>query len=643
MNTYGKQRFRLEDNPRIYISLVFVVAWAVGLLYGIFLIAGVLFQPNPLQLFTVPPLGDVAQSVVGLNFFLNDSWRFPLFAIPRAGFPEGTSAIFTDSIPILALAIKLANKVSLNLQGDSILWYVPILWSLNCLAMVVVFRSLDLRKISSMVVAIILVMSSPIILERSTHIALQSHYLFLFSFSLFIYIAKDISASHVSRGKKRCFYQILLTCLAAWIHFYLFVILFFLTMATFILLTRKRIISIQTYVIYCLIFFIICASLLYISGYFIRDGIALSITATYQGGFNSNSANLATFITGSTGWTLGELLNLTRNVTGGQYEGYSYLGWPLIIALLASLLTDRASWRAFLSRNPELLAVTLVLFVYSLSMVVHFSDIELVDYSIVKPYVRIFTAPMTSPGRFVWPFSYLVGIVAIALLLKRIENSPNSLYRIVFLVFIGTISFFESDALVSAYRKPYLNLATASELSAHETKINEQLTSIISESTSIVFFPSMPCSRRNLSWPRMFRIHLIASEKNIPINENYNARVVKDCDQEKELLLSREEKDPHQLIIVRDSEFLPLISVPNYYAYVHEYPDLLDSYRITENTEGTISEFGRAHWKERGLTEGRVIPRFPIRLLQIEEYYSDLQNFSQQPLCIDFYDLYFCK
>ena len=30
-------------------------------------------------------------------------------------------------------------------------------------------------------------------------------------------------------------------------------------------------------------------------------------------------------------------------------------------------------------------------------------------------------------------------------------------------------------------------------------------------------------------------------------------------------------------------------------------------------------------------------------LLQTEEYYSDLHDASQQPLCIDFYGIYFCK
>ena len=630
------------ESSRSSVLFTLLGVWAIGFLYGVFLISEVLFHPDPIQFFHVPPLGDLTQSVIGLNFFRTDIWRFPIFSLPHVGFPEGTSAIFTDSIPALALAIKLVSKAGVNLQGDFILWYIPISWSLNSVAMVVVFRSLGVRNAIGMIVALILILSSPIILERPTHITLQSHYLLLFSFALLINLEYQLSRYQNRKAVTKCIYLTLLTFIASLIHFYLFVILFCFNLASLTLLVRKKIISFPVYIFYFFLSTLLIFSFLFVSGYFIRAGIVESIAQTYVGGFNTNSANLATLITGATGWTLGELLDLTRNSTGGQYEGYCYLGWPVIIALIISLFIDRTSWRLFLSSNRELVTVSALLFIFSLSMVVHFSGVEILDYSIVKPYVRILTAPMTSPGRFIWPLSYLVGIVAITIVLRRIESSKKLIYGISFLAFFGALSFFESDSLVERYRKPYLNLAAASVLSADQVKDNQILQSIIVTSTNIFVFPTFNCSRTGLSWPTMLRIHLVASKQNIPINENYNARASKDCDRERNTLLSREKKVSGQLIVVRDPAKLSLLGVPDYEAYVNKHSDLLHSYESTVKNTESIENFGRLHWKQWGLSEGRVMPRYSPILIPLNEDYANYKT-RRNPICKQILDSYFCR
>ena len=120
-----------------------------------------------------------------------------------------------------------------------------------------------------------------------------------------------------------------------------------------------------------------------------------------------------------------------------------------------------------------------------------------------------------------------------------------------------------------------------------------------------------------------FYVQLRASEKNIAINENYNARAVKDCEREKTTVLSRKNKDPNQLIVVRDANSLSLLGIPNYTAYVLSYPDLLDTYQSTMKESLTIEEYGYSHWKRWGNTEVRVMPRLPPIVLSSNQDYLD--------------------
>ena len=50
---------------------------------------------------------DTSNSQNAWTFFKNDKWYFPLAKNPNYGLEIGTSIIFTDSIPILALLFKL--------------------------------------------------------------------------------------------------------------------------------------------------------------------------------------------------------------------------------------------------------------------------------------------------------------------------------------------------------------------------------------------------------------------------------------------------------------------------------------------------------------------------------------------------------
>ena len=67
--------------------------------------------------------GEPSMHQLGWYFFKNDIWRFPLGSNPNYGSEFGSSIIFSDSIPILALFFKLFKSfISGNFQYFSF-WY----------------------------------------------------------------------------------------------------------------------------------------------------------------------------------------------------------------------------------------------------------------------------------------------------------------------------------------------------------------------------------------------------------------------------------------------------------------------------------------------------------------------------------------
>src|SRR5215207_5630982 len=56
------------------------------------------------------PFGDRITNIIGAMYFARDEWRFPLFYVPALAFPEGANIVFTDSLPLLALILKIIYK-----------------------------------------------------------------------------------------------------------------------------------------------------------------------------------------------------------------------------------------------------------------------------------------------------------------------------------------------------------------------------------------------------------------------------------------------------------------------------------------------------------------------------------------------------
>ena len=90
--------------------IVLIIAIALGAAYAL-----TLFEPSFIlgrSVYWTEPYGDPTTNMVGALYFVRDEWRFPLFYVPKLGFPEGVNIVYTDSLPLFAIVARLVHKFS---------------------------------------------------------------------------------------------------------------------------------------------------------------------------------------------------------------------------------------------------------------------------------------------------------------------------------------------------------------------------------------------------------------------------------------------------------------------------------------------------------------------------------------------------
>jgi hypothetical protein len=101
------------------------------------------------------------------------------------------------------------------------------------------------------------------------------------------------------------------------------------------------------------------------------------------------------------------------DATGGQYEGYNYLGLGLI-GLIALAYTKAARPGTDWARPGRFLVIVLVACtVYALSNEVYFGPVHLLHWR-VPEFLRPLFEAFRSSGRFFWPVSYAIVLYTIA-------------------------------------------------------------------------------------------------------------------------------------------------------------------------------------------------------------------------------------
>lgn len=391
---------------------------------------------------------DLIQHYVGFESFRFGDWMFPVGLTDATSYPLGISVIYTDSIPIMALFFKLVSFIlPKTFQYFGI--YGMLLFVLQGLVVAKIVRKFTDSWMNIIIVSILFVLVPSMIFRVFYHTALASHWLLLLGFmSLFLY-------DDFKNSKNIYLFWGGIAFLVSTIHIY------YLLMCGIILIG------------YCLLDFLntknIKRSFLLVLVYLLVSSITIFLFGGFNNyvendsfGFGVFSYNLNGLIN-SQGWSsaLGALPMME-----GQYEGFSYLGLGVILLILIAIVLV-AIW--FFSDTKDILKyknlgislgmISVVSLVLALSNKVYLGDKLLFTWKL-PDFILDIWGVFRSTGRLIWPVIYILMLVSVIVILKRLD------WKYAFLVlcfctcvqlldisgYLGSINEFYTQDFSNSYR-----------------------------------------------------------------------------------------------------------------------------------------------------------------------------------------------
>lgn len=342
--------------------------------------------------------GDPAQHISGWWFYATDRWHFPLLFTDRLNHPEGVSIAFTDSIPLAALILKLFAGLlppHFHYFGG---WLIVVFLS-QAIGAVFLLRSLGERHMPGALAVAIMLVIAPAILWRLGHTALMTHGLLLVALGLYF---RGRQAGCNNNATLVGLFGV--TLLGLLIHPYFYAMC--LALLCVHLIERIRAGERWQRQLLNLIAFLGFTALLMASlGYGGSSGGAE--------GFGLYSMNLKTPFCGGKLWACSNL-----DATGGQYEGFNYLGAGVLLLLVAQVRSLPTTLRNAWTRHPALIVCLTLFTLYALSNRIYFGGTKILSFSLHQ-YLQHITSIFRAGGRFFWPVAYLIMVIALFGILRR--------------------------------------------------------------------------------------------------------------------------------------------------------------------------------------------------------------------------------
>lgn len=380
--------------------------------------------------------GDSAQHYLGWAFFRSSSWHWPLGLIDNFGYPFSTTITFTDSIPLLALPLKVFSGF-LPLDFNYFGWWMAGCAMLNAVFAAAILRRQGLTPLPTLAGASFFAMAPCLLLRGYGHESLMAQWLILASFLLYLRASPDLSW--------RLGWSLLLMA-ALLVHPYFFVMNAAVFVASLIRLAWfERSLGVRQAALWCLWSAALALFVMFTAGYFYGDDKSLAAV-----GYPNYSANLLTWFdpmnwrqflldyqrdpAGKAEWS--RLLPSLGQAHRDQYEGFAYLGVGMIALVLlatffqlrvgASLLAMGANREQARSYGIPLLAAVLLLALYSFSTKLTFASHILFDLPL-SPSVHQFFSVYRACGRFIWPATYLLMLWALVQVWRHLPRKAGTL------------------------------------------------------------------------------------------------------------------------------------------------------------------------------------------------------------------------
>ena len=498
---------------------------------------------NPFSVDWVWGSGDFEQHFIGWQFFLREPlFQFPLAKLNLYGDGIAKSIIFTDSIPIIAIPLKIfAGQVKAEFQYFGL--FVLSSLVLQALLSYSYFRLSGVTAIVSSSLALVVCVAPPLLFRATCHTSLTAQWML-------------IAALILCKLKKQAWRRwLLLLSIALWVHLYLF------TMCLLLFLSHLNLRNLQSR--NCQLWTITILGLLLLQSYVLGYIPRISSDAT-SSGYGIFTFNLLSPISSASNFSL---ILPGFELPYGSHEGFSFLGPVFLVALVLVGLSSRPRKilidSIFVMDKKLLLAIILMaLFAVSPVVSIGFHKIDLGRL----PYpLFIVGDTFRASGRFIWPLYYylmLESLSAVALAYVPKEMSPRFIQGFWTLVILSTTIFASLGDLYGYSSSRRIQFTAQQDTT--KSPVENIRASILKESgrlpRSYVFYP-------NLEAPHGFnvfaRLALLSSSST---NGTYLARYDKSLitmqnNDTKEALLGKR-LDPEAIYVLGDLELNEEQSLP---------------------------------------------------------------------------------
>lgn len=346
------------------------------------LTGGAILDPRRVDWLLAHP--DTATTYLGWEFFRQAPLlQWPYGANPAYGLETGSSVVYSDSVPLLALALKPFSALL-----PATFQYLGA-WLLACFALQGVFayrllRQLVVSEWQASLGAAFFIIAPAWLFRLFGHFALFGQWIVLAALCLYF----------LPRPAPRRW--IALLCGAALVHFYLLVMAGAIWLADAWQRRNAR---------HLLPGLAVVLGAMWTAGYFLIGAAGSALP-----GFGTYRMNLAAPFDANALWS-----RVLPDVpgAGGDFEGFNYLGLGILV------LVPLALWKrmAFDRRVIPLLVASLLLTLLALSNRVALGPTELVSYD-VPGLLRPYTDLLRGSGRLFWPMYYLL-LLAILVAVAR--------------------------------------------------------------------------------------------------------------------------------------------------------------------------------------------------------------------------------
>jgi hypothetical protein len=440
---------------------------------------------------------DLAQHIVGQRYFWADAWhwRHPLRA-QSLDVPYGVMIGFTDSIPLPTLLAKPFVPLLPTLFQGITMW-LAFAWFMQPVAAVFALRSAGERRWLPALTIAACASAMPTFLARMSHAALSSHFFLLIGLGLALRLVDPARPRRQHRIALFC--ACLLIPVLLLIHPYLMMMDIILAGSAPLTLLIRRDRRWRGVAVVLGLSVLATAILAGLLGYFEGSDAA--------SGFGVYSMNLLSPIWPSESGLLGPAAPVGLDATGGQYEGYQYLGAGLLLGLGGTAALWRRRLFAVLGRQPGLLISCAVLCAVAISTTVYLGHLRILALP-APGFMGIFRVS----GRFFWPVAYalLVGVVAMLARLPR-QLAVTLLVLMAVLQSIDASHLGRTDKVAMFTVTPYPFDADA-------------LARLMAQSRFVDIPPAWPCNATIAGAKNLMTVLSVASRVLVPVDTAYSAR-----------------------------------------------------------------------------------------------------------------------